>query len=394
MTGDWTGRGALAGCCSWASLGARVHGAGDGIRARRQLRPAPPVRRGRDPVRLEHRVLDEEGQASSGFILHLRPGLTLESPADPAAIDSKANLDWAQYLGENSSLSRLYGEAQLGVGHQPARRLGLEVPDSFRRSTSTEALNFGGAVVANSNQLRWPCPGVRAAAPSSPPVSAAGTWRPSSPSTSGQLCTAEHPGRATRATLQAGLQRRPAGSTSMEDSSPGRPPCCRASTGSGSRPLGARRQASGLARVGRRGGPVHRTPGRHAQGRLRGPLQRARLHLQLARQRGGGVAPAGDHQPEARLRPRHRRRPGAAMPGYTSHRGYLKGRALLAGRYSHSSTAPTSTATTPHSAASADLFQLEPSVDVELARWLRVGGGAPTPSAPPSFPPGRRPCPA
>lgn len=152
MTGVRTARRALA-----ALL---IAGVGTVARAG----PGNGIRLGGNSARL-HPYLELEGrydsniaytsdrQPTSGFILHVRPGLTFGSQGEATAVDLNAALDWAQYLGTNSELSRLYGEAQLGLGLNRRGAVGLELTDAFRRSLSTSAMSLGGAVIANSNQL-------------------------------------------------------------------------------------------------------------------------------------------------------------------------------------------------------------------------------------------------
>lgn len=90
------------------------------------------------------------------LVLHVRPGFTLRVPGDSTALELRAALDWAEYLGvegDTGELSKLFGEASLGVGLNRRGAVGLELTDDFRRSTSTEALALGSAVIANSNAL-------------------------------------------------------------------------------------------------------------------------------------------------------------------------------------------------------------------------------------------------
>lgn len=99
---------------------------------------------------------DEARDAAGDAILHVRPGFDLTIPGDTTALQLKAALDWAQYLGvdgDTSDLSKLFGEASLGVGVNRRGQLGLEITDDFRRGTSTSALTLGSAVIANRNAL-------------------------------------------------------------------------------------------------------------------------------------------------------------------------------------------------------------------------------------------------
>lgn len=101
------------------------------------------------------------GQSVSDVILHVRPGLTLAIPGDLTAVDLRAALDWAQYLGlegKTSDLSRLYGDASIGVGVNRRGQLGLELGDSFVRNSNTSVLSLGSAVIANDNTFRAAVP--------------------------------------------------------------------------------------------------------------------------------------------------------------------------------------------------------------------------------------------
>ena len=134
---------------------------------------------------------------------------------------------------------------------------------------------------------------------------------------------------------QAGLQRRPRRASSCAGGScPGRPPCSRASTGSGSRP-----ELGPSAPSRRAGAPGPAWP---AWSRLTWPARsraatgrhqrRARLHLELARQREAEWLPleTTSLKPATSTTSAPTR---GGMPGYTSHRGYLDGHALLAAQY-------------------------------------------------------------
>ncbi|BDG02533.1 outer membrane beta-barrel protein [Anaeromyxobacter oryzae] len=101
------------------------------------------------------------GQSVSDVILHIRPGLTLTVPGELTAVDLHAALDWAQYLGvegHTSDLSRLYGDASLGIGVNRRGQLGLELNDDFFRRSNTSVMSFGTAVIANNNALRVAMP--------------------------------------------------------------------------------------------------------------------------------------------------------------------------------------------------------------------------------------------
>ncbi len=101
------------------------------------------------------------GQSVSDVILHVRPGFVVAVPGELTAVDLRAALDWAQYLGiqgKTTDLSRLYGEASLGVGINRRGQLGLDVADTFYRNSNASVLSLGSAVIANNNNLRVAMP--------------------------------------------------------------------------------------------------------------------------------------------------------------------------------------------------------------------------------------------
>jgi hypothetical protein len=80
-------------------------------------------------------------------------------PGEVTAAELGASLDWAQYLGldateTKSRLSRLYGQAALGIALNRRGPVGLEVDDEFRRYQGTTALVLSNAVISNYNALR------------------------------------------------------------------------------------------------------------------------------------------------------------------------------------------------------------------------------------------------
>jgi hypothetical protein len=106
---------------------------------------------------------DDAGRQVGDLVLHVRPGIALQVPGETTSVDLNAALDWAQYLGLEDSatrddLSKLYGEASLGIGLNRRGSLGLELDDVFRRSTATQTFTFGSAVIANYNTLRLAVP--------------------------------------------------------------------------------------------------------------------------------------------------------------------------------------------------------------------------------------------
>jgi hypothetical protein len=157
VKGDRTGVRALAGLCALSLAAVAEASPGNGIRlggSEGRLHPYLELE-GRYDSNL---AFTDQAQQQSGFILHVRPGLTLDSPGQNVAVNLLADLDWAQYFGDNSDLSRLYGHASLGVGVNRRGTLGLELTDAFARDTSTQALTIGYATVQNTNDLRVSVP--------------------------------------------------------------------------------------------------------------------------------------------------------------------------------------------------------------------------------------------
>ena len=98
-------------------------------------------------------------QSVGDMILHVRPGFELTVPGEVTAAELSGSLDWAQYLGldvpeTKTQLSKLYGQAALGVELNRRGVVGLEVDDEFRRAQGTSAFVLSNAVVSNFNALR------------------------------------------------------------------------------------------------------------------------------------------------------------------------------------------------------------------------------------------------
>jgi hypothetical protein len=108
--------------------------------------------------------LAETGGKSVGdMVLHVRPGFELDSPGELATVELSGNLDWTQYLGLESpdtskELSKVYGQAALGVSVNARGTVGLELDDEFRRNQGTTSLALGEGVVSNANVLRLKVP--------------------------------------------------------------------------------------------------------------------------------------------------------------------------------------------------------------------------------------------
>jgi hypothetical protein len=101
------------------------------------------------------------GAAQGDLVLHFRPGVSLDVPGDLAQVEFDGKLDWAQYLGLEGSttdLSRLYGNASLGVTVNRNGTVGLILDDAFTRSDRPQAVSIPSSAVANYNQLSLKLP--------------------------------------------------------------------------------------------------------------------------------------------------------------------------------------------------------------------------------------------
>ncbi len=358
-----------------------------GISAAAQASPGNGIRLGGSAARL-HPYLELEGRydsniafdenqnATSGFILHIRPGLTLDSQGDTAAVDLKAQLDWAQYTGTNSDLSQLYGEAQLGLGFNRKGAVGLELTDGFRRSMNTSALNLGGAMIQNSNQLQLAVPYRPGGGALVTTVS--GTWdlETFEAFKSGPLCAEPIPQcdqrnlaklgysdlkgdlelrwrflPRTAALVQGEYWKRLPSDSQLSTSVWGW------RTWAGVAGL-LTAHAAGTLKAG--WGAVNDVPGSfsswlaNAEGEWL-PTETTSVKLGYLRELGAD--------------------PGQGF-GFTSHRGYLDGHTLVASVYTLQLRMGYEHRVYPKTAGfDADLFTVEPSADMELARWLVVGAG-------------------
>ncbi|HYD40411.1 MAG TPA: outer membrane beta-barrel protein [Anaeromyxobacter sp.] len=374
--GARTGLRALAGLLALVLAPAADAGPGNGIRLGGSAARLHPY------LELEGRydsnlVFTEEGEQEAGFILHVRPGLTLASPSERAAVDFRAHLDWAQYLGESSDLSRLFGDAALSVGLNRRGSLGLELTDVFRRSSSTRNLTLGYAVVSNTNDLRVSVPfrpGGGAFV-----TTLTGGWRLETfePFVKGNLCEggapecdADQAAQLDYSDVTGGLDLRwkflPKTAAVLQ--------------GEYWRRLPSDPDA-GLELSGYRGwAGVAGLFSAHLAGTLRGGYGSASLSpgsistwlanaevewipLETASVKAGYLHDLGAD-------------PGAAG-AYTSHRGYADARALLAARYTVQLVASYERRAYQgvRVVEAADLLTVTPSVDVELARWLTAGAG-------------------
>ncbi len=373
--GGRTGLRALGGVLALTLAAAAEAGPGDGIRLGGSAGRLHPY------LELEGRydsnlVFTAEGEQEGGFILHVRPGVVLASPSERAAVDFRAHLDWAQYLGESSDLSRLFGDAALAVGVNRRGSLGLELTDVFRRSSSTQNLALGYAVVSNTNELE-------VAVPYRPGGGAfvttvTGGWRLETfePFVKGTLC----------ADASAACDESAVSQLNYSDVTGGLdlrwrflPKTAAVLQGEYWRRLPSDADA-GLELSGYRGwAGVAGLFSAHLAGTLRGgygaislspgsistwlanaelewiPLETASLKAGYLHDLGADVGAAG---------------------AYTSHRGYADARALLAARTTLQLSASYERRTYEGGIVeAADLLTVTPSVDVALARWLTAGVG-------------------
>jgi len=376
VKGDGTGVRALVALVVLASAPVAQAGPGNGIRmggSSARLHPFLELE-GRYDSNLAY---SETGQKQSGFILHVRPGLTLESHTDPAAIDFSANADWAQYTGKNSSLSRIYGEAQLGVGLNRKGQLGLEVSDAFRRSRQTQVLTLGGAVISNVNDLEVAVPYRPGGGAFVTTLSGGWTLQTFEPFLSGPLCEGDDPrcdpdqlskldyndlsGRLelrwrflpkTAAVLQGEYWKRFASDPAVGGES------------SGWRAMGGlaglfTAQLAGTVKGGWASTTATPTTTSSWYANVEGewiPTETTSLKL--------GYLHDSDADP-------------GLGGGYSGHRIYLDSRALLAARYTVMLSAQYERRDYRRNTMvrSADLVTASPSVEVEVLRWLRAGAG-------------------
>ncbi len=139
-----------------------------------QAAPGNGIRLGGSEAHI-HPFLDVEGrydsnvsytatnQAISDLILHVRPGLELVAPGELAAMEFSGNLDWAQYMGldssDTTSLSKLYATAALAVALNRNGVVSARLDNTFARQVSTTSLSaVATAVVSNQNTLSLSVP--------------------------------------------------------------------------------------------------------------------------------------------------------------------------------------------------------------------------------------------
>ena len=330
-----------------------------------------------------------QGQATAGYILHFRPGLTFDSTSDPVAVSLTADLDWAQYLGQNSDLSRLYGGAGLGVGLNRRGTVGLELSDNFSRSSSTQVFTLGGAVITNSNVLNVGVPWRPGGGALITTLSGVWDLETYEPFATGPLCPGTSP-QCNPATVAE--QNYSEGSAKLDVRWKFLPRTAALvqgeywkrfpNSGQGSHATGGRAWAgaaglftSHVAGTLKGGyGTVSDTGGSVSSwlANLEGewlPLETSSLKL--------GYLHDVDSDP-------------SEDSGYTTHRAYLDARTLLSARYTGLLSGSYEHRNYPLlSNFSADLFTIDGSVDVEVNRWLRAGGGLTYTKRTSALPPGQ-----
>jgi len=376
VTGEMTGGRALFLAVALAYAGAVEASPGNGIRLGGSSARLHPY------LELETRydsniAYSDQGQRESGLVLHLRPGLILESPTDPAAVNFQADLDWAQYLGKNVDLSRLFGEAELGVGVNRRGSLGLELTDAFRRADSTSFMTFGGAIVENTNDLRVDVPWRPGGGAFVTTVSGGWQLETFEPFSRGRLCTANTPqcdqtllSKLNYNDVNGGLELRwrflPKTAVVVSGGYWKRLPADSALQSSAStvRAWGGlaglfTNHVAGTVKAGY--GSVSNAPGSVASWLAN--LEGEWIPTETTSVKTGYIHDVGID-------------PGANGE-YTSHRAYLDGRALLSARYT--TLLSLSYEHRSYGGASelrgADLLSAAPTAEAEVARWLRVGAG-------------------
>ncbi len=371
-----TGRRALAALLALALAPAAEAGPGNGIRLGGSTARLHPY------VELEGRYdsnlsFTDLAAKQSGFVLHVRPGLALESPSDSAAVDFRAHLDWAQYFGDESDLSRLYADAALAVGLNRKGSLGLELTDTFRRTASTQNLILGFAVVSNTNELEVSVPYRPGGGAFVTSLNASWRLETFEPFFSGSLCTSpttvcdpDALAELDYSDVTGGLDIRwkflPKTAVVVQGEYWMRIPSSSLAGAdiSGYRAWGgvAGLFSAHLAGTVKGGyGSASMDPGSISSWLANAeiewiPLETASLKLGYIHDFGADLGPSG---------------------GFTSHRGYVDGRVLLAARYTAQLAASYERRAYEEASdvEAADLLSVTPSIDLSLARWLTAGAG-------------------
>jgi hypothetical protein len=374
--GDGTGLRALATLAALALAAAAQASPGNGIRMGGSAARLHPF------LELEGRYdsnisFSDQGQKQSGYVFHVRPGLTLDSPTDPAAVTFSANADWAQYTGSNSNLSRLYGDATLGVGLNRRGEVGLELNDSFRRSSQTQVLVLGGAVVSNVNQLDLSVPWRPGGGALTTTVGGGWTLETFEPFSKGRLCPGNTP--QCDPTLVSRLNYNDL-TGRLEVRWRFLPKTAAVVQGEYWKRMPQDASVGGDASGWRGSGGLAGLFTAHLAGTIKGGYASTTAT--------GGSSATWFANVEGEWIPTDTTslkvgylHDSSADPGvgggYAGHRAYLDGRALLAGRYSAMLSMQYERRDYSGSAfiRSADLISAAPSVEVEVTRWFRAGAG-------------------
>jgi hypothetical protein len=326
-------------------------------------------------------LFETSGKAVDDFILHFRPGLTLDVPGETTSLKLSGAFDWAQYLGvsgDTTDLSKLYGNAAIAVDVNRRGAVGLEFTDDFKRGTGTTSLSISSAVISNDNRLRvavpWR-PGGGALI-----LTVAGTWHLETfePFFSGALCDPSNPlpecntqGIADLGYNELGGSAQlkwkflPRTATLLEGEYFSRLP----------NEADAAAKVNGLrVQAGVTGLLTPRLAGtlKGGYGQTRGDVEESTW---LA---SAEVEWLASETTSARLGYAHDIGvdPGNVLSVYTAHRAYLEGKVLLGGRVTAKLLGQVDARDyTTGGNITATLYRVEPSLDVELVRWLRLGVG-------------------
>ncbi len=112
-------------------------------------------------TRYDSNVFLVQDTPQGDMVLHFRPGVRLDVPGDPVDVNFDGALDWAQYLGiegTTTGLSRMYGFADVGARVNKNGTLSLDAEDAFHRTNLTPSLSLDAAVITNFNTLRASMP--------------------------------------------------------------------------------------------------------------------------------------------------------------------------------------------------------------------------------------------
>lgn len=316
--------------------------------------------------------------ARPGYVLHLRPGLTLDSQSDRTSVSFAGSADWAQYSGENEDLSRLYGEATLGVGVNRRGQLGLELTDAFRRTQRTEVLVLGGAVISNVNALDVSIPWRPGGGALTTTVGGGWTLESFEPFSDMPLCPG---GGAACDPSQVSKLNYSDVSGRLELRWRFLPRTAVVVQGEYWKRLPSDPEVGGDASGWRANGGLAGLFGAHLAGTIKAgyastttepdtggtwyanvegewiPIETASVKLGYLHDSGADPGVGG---------------------GYSGHRLYLDGRVLLAGRYSAQLTTQYERRDYDDSPTlrSGDIVSVSPVLEAEVARWLRAGLGA------------------